>query len=130
MARYGHLTALDASECRQLLAGRSVGRVGWLSGSGLQILPVNYSLVGDVIVFRTQTGSILSELQERMPVSFQVDDLDDETGTGWTVLVQGRSGASVAELPDGFPLPWAPGERQLIVGVAPEHYSGRSVAAE
>jgi uncharacterized protein len=129
MAQYGHLTTLDAAECRLLLASRTFGRVGWNSAAGVQIIPVSYGMVDDLIVFRTRAGSTLSELVRPLDVSFQVDDLDDETATGWSVLVHGRSGAPVATLPENLPTPWAPGERPLVIGIASDHYAGRSIAA-
>ena len=129
MAQYGHLTSLDAAECRLLLATRRFGRVGWNSASGVQILPVSYGLVEDVIVFRTQAGSPLAQLVRQVEVSFQVDDLDDETSTGWSVLVHGTSGAKVAALPASMPDPWAPGDRPIVIGIEPDHYAGRSIAA-
>ena len=95
MAQYGHLTTLDADECRLLLGTRRFGRVGWNSASGVQILPVSYGMVGDTIVFRTMAASPLAELVRPVEVSFQVDDLDDETTTGWSILVHGMSGSPV-----------------------------------
>lgn len=128
MAQYGHLTTLDATECRLLLATRNFGRVGWNSPSGVQILPVSYGLVDDLIVFRTAAGSPLAQLVHAVEVSFQVDDLDAETETGWSVLVHGMSGAPVATLPQEMPDPWAPGDRPIVIGVLPDHYAGRSIA--
>ncbi|MFT3861306.1 pyridoxamine 5'-phosphate oxidase family protein [Micropruina sp.] len=130
MAQYGHLTRLDEAECRLLLATRRFGRVGWNSAAGVQILPVSYGMVGDTIVFRTMNGSPLAELVRPLEVSFQVDDLDDETSTGWSILVHGTSGAAVATLPADMPDPWAPGDRPLVIGIAADHYAGRSIAAD
>ncbi|MFT4295507.1 MAG: pyridoxamine 5'-phosphate oxidase family protein [Micropruina sp.] len=129
MAQYGHLTSLDAAECRLLLATRTFGRVGWNSASGVQILPVSYGMVDGLIVFRTAAGSPLAQLVRPVEVSFQVDDLDAETSTGWSVLVHGMSGAPVASLPPEMPDPWAPGDRPIVIGIAPDHYAGRSIAA-
>ncbi len=130
MAQYGHLTRLDTAECRLLLASRSFGRVGWNSAAGVQILPVSYGIVDDLIVIRTQAGSPLAELVRPLEVSFQVDDLDDETSTGWSVLVHGTSGASVSALPPNMPSPWARGDRPTVTGSAGDHYAGRSIAAD
>lgn len=130
MAQYGHLTTLDTAECRLLLGTRRFGRVGWNSAAGVQILPVSYGIVDDLIVIRTQAGSPLAELVRPLEVSFQVDDLDDETSTGWSVLVHGTSGAPVSALPDNMPKPWAPGDRPIVIGIAVDHYAGRSIAAD
>lgn len=130
MAQYGHLTRLDTAECRLLLSSRSFGRVGWNSAAGVQILPVSYGIVDDLIVIRTQAGSPLAELVRPLEVSFQVDDLDDETSTGWSVLVHGTSGAPVSALPPNMPSPWAPGDRPIVIGIAIDHYAGRSIGAD
>ena len=125
----GHFTRLEGDECRQLLRGQRVGRVSWLSSRGLQALPVTYSLVGDDIIFRTSPDSVLGELAESVPVCFQIDDLDPETLTGWSVLVQGVARRLEGDPPGVVPDPWAPGERPLTVIISPATYSGRAVAA-
>ena len=86
--------------------------------------------VGDTIVFRTMAASPLAELVRPMEVSFQVDDLDDETTTGWSILLHGTSGAPVTELPANMPAPWAPGDRPIVIGIAVDHFAGRSISAD
>lgn len=125
MAQQRQQSTYDEPRCRELLATQSLGRVGWNSAAGVQILPVSYGLVGDVIVFRTRDGSPLAELVRPVEVSFQVDDLDDANATGWSVLVHGRSGASVEALPDNLPESWASLGRTTVIGIAPDHYAGR-----
>ena len=111
------------------MADAVVGRVSWVSPrNGIQILPVNYALVGDLIVFRVATGSLLEELAEPVDVAFQVDDLDRETGTGWAVLVQGVTQAWAGDMPPVTP--WAPGRREVTVAITGSSWSGRSVSAD
>ncbi len=106
-----------------------VGRVSWVSEDGrLQVLPVNYGLVDDRIVFRVAQGTILEELATPRAVAFQVDDLDGQTATGWSVLVQGRTGPWSGEVP--VISPWAPGRREVAVAIEPTSWSGRSVSAD
>ena len=47
-------------ECRELLAAKSVGRVGFNGPDGPQVLPVNYVVHRRGIFFRTAVGSALS----------------------------------------------------------------------
>lgn len=125
---YEHLSNLDAEECLRLLKTHSVGRVAWAGSAGVLVLPVAYTLHGDSLVFLTSPAGVLADLVSPTVVSFEVDDIDVETRTGWNVLVQGVSGPgpdSVLGLPD----PWAPGERSLAVAITPQNYSGRAVAA-
>lgn len=106
-----------------------VGRVSWVSEDGrLQVLPVNYGLVDDRIVFRVAQGTVLEELATPRAVAFQVDDLDGQTATGWSVLVQGTTGPWAGEVP--VLSPWAPGRREVAVAIEPTSWSGRSVSAD
>ena len=80
---------LSVAECLDLLASTSVGRVAVaLPGGPPLVVPVNYALDGEVIVFRTDPGSKLEALREH-PASFQVDAIDPLHRSGWSVLVQG-----------------------------------------
>ena len=47
------LRELSAEECRRLIQEGGVGRVAFRSSKGLEIVPVNFQLFGDSIVFRT-----------------------------------------------------------------------------
>jgi hypothetical protein len=127
----GHFTRLSGDECRQLLRARGVGRVGWRSAQGQQILPVTYTMTGELIAFRTRPDSIMGELVASVEVSFEIDDVDEDTATGWSVLVQGQARGYLDEPPDGLnlPEPWAPGDHPLTVVIEPTNYSGRAVSA-
>lgn len=129
METTGHNTPLSEDECRQLLHSRTVGRIAWASRVGQVILPVSYVMEEDRIVFRTAVGSLLSDLVTPQPVTFEIDDLDDETLTGWSVLVQGESGSGSTPEAGPGPMPWAPGVRPVFVRVIPSSYSGRVIAA-
>ncbi len=125
---YEHLSSLDAEECVRLLKTHSVGRVAWAGSAGVLVLPVAYTLRGETVVFLTSPAGALAGLLRETAVSFEVDDIDVETRTGWNVLVQGVSGPA-PEGADDLPDPWAPGERSLAVAITPQNYSGRAVAA-
>ncbi|HML51441.1 MAG TPA: pyridoxamine 5'-phosphate oxidase family protein [Propionicimonas sp.] len=127
----GHFTRLSSDECRQLVRARGVGRVGWHSSDGLQILPVTYSVSGERIAFRTRPDTIMGEFIQPLEVIFQIDDIDEDTATGWSVLVRGRAFGYLEQVPDGLalPEPWAPGQHPLIVVIEPTEYSGRAVSA-
>lgn len=127
----GHFTRLSGDECRRLLRARGVGRVGWESSEGAQILPVTYAITEELIVFRTHPDSIMGEFLNPVEVVFEIDDVDEETASGWSVQVRGRARGFVDEVPlvVGLPRPWAPGEHPLIVVITPLSYSGRAVSA-
>jgi uncharacterized protein len=127
----GHFTRLSGDECRQLLRARGVGRVGWQSDDGQQILPVTYEVTGELIAFRTRPDTIMGEFLNPLSVSFEVDDVDEDTATGWSVLVQGTAHGYMNDVPEHLllPRPWAPGEHPLTVVITPISYSGRAVSA-
>lgn len=130
MDNSGHITRLSGEECRLLLREHSIGRVAWLSPAGLQVLPVSYAVDGEMILFRTAPESVLAALADGgVPVSFEVDDIDVVTATGWSVLVRGEAGVGPAE-PRVAPRPWAPGGRPLTIAITPSAYSGRAVSAD
>ncbi len=52
------------------------------------VLPVNYAVQGDLVVFRTGDGTKL-ERAHGTKVAFEVDEVDAGTGSGWSVVVQG-----------------------------------------
>lgn len=111
-----------------MLAGHGLGRVAWATADGIVVLPVSYALVRERIVFRTAPGTLLAGLADPQPVGFEIDDLDPETQTGWSVLVQGTSGPGEPG-EGGEAHPWAPGDRRVTVVIEPLVHSGRVIAA-
>jgi len=126
----GHLTSLAEGECRQLLAEHCVGRVCWLDGDQLQVLPVTYALDQGLIIFTTKPDGALARLSGGTPVCFEVDDVDESTASGWSVVVRGTAARSSDGTPAGGQLPraWAPGTHKFAVTITPTGYSGRAVS--
>ncbi len=133
-AATGHLWAIEADECRRLLADAGVGRVVWQAPPGLTALPVAYGVHDDGrLGFRAAAGTVLAHLASAaapVPVAFEVDDLDAATLTGWSVLVRGTAQAWRGDFPPGLSRPWAPGERTVGVQITPHSYTGRSVSGD
>jgi len=82
---------LSRSECLFLLATRSVGRVAVSRHALPTILPVNYAMLGEEIVFATGTGSISLAGAEEVVLAFEVDEADPVTRSGWSVVVVGKA---------------------------------------
>lgn len=125
----GHLLPIEPAECRQLLAERTVGRVAWHSSQGLVILPLNYAYHDGHIIMRVSAKSILAELSDGPEAAFEVEDLDDSTLNGWTVLVRGTTAPYDGDVPVHL-MPWAPGDRDVLVSLAVDAVTGRSVMAD
>ncbi|WP_300078176.1 pyridoxamine 5'-phosphate oxidase family protein [Propioniciclava sp.] len=128
MTPVGHLLPITADDCSLLLAERTIGRVAWASSQGMVVLPVTYVPTDGLIVFRVAEDTLPAELADGHEVAFEVDDIDEETGTGWSVLVRGRARAHEGR-PTELPQPWAPGERPVLVAIEPTAVTGRSVSA-
>ncbi len=84
----GSMEELDEAECLRLLASTTVGRLGFVVQERPIVLPVNYAIDGRTIVFRTGEGTVLNRTALQM-IAFEVDQIDDETHSGWSVLAQG-----------------------------------------
>ena len=124
---------LSEARCRELLAGQTTGRVAWNAPDGPQVLPVSYTMDVGEIVFRTSPYGALSQLRVRTNVAFEIDDIDAEHGTGWSVLVRGSAQAVVQARhleqlwSDDAPVPWAAGTRNLFIAITPRTVTGRIV---
>ena len=128
-ARPGDLTALSAEECRALLATRSVGRLAYVARAGVpDIAPVTYVLDGGDVVLRSGPGPKLQAAERGDTVAFEVDDLDEEAHTGWSVVVVGRARRVPASAGLAAPEPWSSGPRRHLVRITPVRVTGRRLA--
>jgi len=129
------LIELDEAECLRLLAGSEIGRVVFTEAALPAALPVNYLLDGEEIVFRTGDGSKLAAASRNAVVAFQVDRIDSETRTGWTVLAVGEAYEVVvperlAELAGRLPEPWAPNRTAHTIAVPLQRLTGRRLVRD
>lgn len=124
---------LSDLECGRLLASHSVGRVAWQAADGQQILPVTYVFRSGLLYFRTAPHGILSELVRPTDVAFEVDDLDQDRRSGWSIVVggQARAVAAPAEISELLAtdtlVPWANGGRTLLIQIKPSRIRGRTL---
>lgn len=124
---------LSGDECQALLGGSHLGRVALVEGGRPLILPVNYVLDDGVVVFRTDQGSKLDAAVRGAPVAFEVDGVNSERRTGWSVLVRGRAehvtDRSELERLRRLPLvPLAPGAKRHYVRVKADEVTGRRIS--
>ena len=83
-------TVLDDATSRQLLGTVRVGRVALPDEPSPTVLPVDFVVHGETIIFRTVEGAKLEAARARGPASFQADGVDPTFDTGWSVLVRGH----------------------------------------
>jgi hypothetical protein len=127
------LEEIDRDECLKLLSSQFMGRLAVADHGAYppHIVPVNFIIDGDQVVFRSNFGLKfrLSVLAEHS-VSFEADVVDAEGHMAWSVVVQGRAELltddEIAALPEAPWLhPWAPGERARWVRIVPYTVTGR-----
>jgi len=121
---------LDRDECVRLLAMATVGRVAVSMRALPVVVPVNFCLDGDAVVFRTAPGTKLNAACSHAVVGFQADCIDPVYHAGWSVLVRGMAeeitDPAEIEAARQLPLsPWAGGERDHFVRVPLDVISGR-----
>jgi nitroimidazol reductase NimA-like FMN-containing flavoprotein (pyridoxamine 5'-phosphate oxidase superfamily) len=128
------LEVLDRAECVELLThGSFVGRLGLVVDGRPLVLPVNYMVDRDTIVFCTAAGTKLNAIVGGADVAFEVDESRSLVHSGWSVLVRGRAQlvtdeADLAHLRAGPLRPWARGARSSWVRIALDVVSGRRIA--
>ncbi len=125
------LEVLPFDSCLSLLAAVSVGRIGFVADGEVVVLPVNFVMDGQCVVFRTATGSKLGGAEDRIPVAFEADNYDDITQSGWSVMVSGRAevvedDAEIARLSRLGLRSWASAlDRPFWIRIRPTSVNGR-----
>jgi nitroimidazol reductase NimA-like FMN-containing flavoprotein (pyridoxamine 5'-phosphate oxidase superfamily) len=127
------LEIVSPPECDRLLREQRVGRIALVVGAHAEIFPLNYAVSdrGDV-VFRTDPGTKLDMLKDPITIGFEIDGVDADNRSGWSVLVVGearrvREPDELARLKE-LPLePWAAGEKANYVRLRPGKVTGRRI---
>jgi nitroimidazol reductase NimA-like FMN-containing flavoprotein (pyridoxamine 5'-phosphate oxidase superfamily) len=128
------LEILHLGECFRLLGSVPVGRIGFMAEGEVLVLPVNFRVDGQDVVFRTAVGSKLSTMEVGHYVCFEVDSYDAAARTGWSVVARGlaevESDAECARLDaDGIESWGAAGKNCVWVRIRPTSITGRRIAA-
>jgi nitroimidazol reductase NimA-like FMN-containing flavoprotein (pyridoxamine 5'-phosphate oxidase superfamily) len=126
----GQLQVLTRDECLALLPTVPVGRLVYTHHALPAVVPVNFVVDGNEILVRTGYGSSLAAAVRQSVVAFQVDDIDRELETGWSITVTGpaREETDDRELArlSALPLrPWAAGVRDHFLKIGVELVHGR-----
>jgi nitroimidazol reductase NimA-like FMN-containing flavoprotein (pyridoxamine 5'-phosphate oxidase superfamily) len=126
------LEVLDRQECLQLLGTATIGRVGVSFGALPVVLPINFRLVGDRIVFLTGVGTKLDAATCNAVVAFEVDEIDTISHAGWSVVVTGEArevtdGDELAALRSANIPRWAPVGDGRVVALSTTMVSGRRI---
>jgi nitroimidazol reductase NimA-like FMN-containing flavoprotein (pyridoxamine 5'-phosphate oxidase superfamily) len=129
---------MDEAECLRLISAGGVGRIGYTGRFGPTVVPVNYALHEETIVFRTGQHSPMREdlrtgiEHAESKVAFEIDEISPAAREGWSILVQGGahpvdSETERASVTQSGVEPWAGGEKELFIRVIPTRITGRRI---
>ena len=126
------LASLVAYDCWALLEHADIARVAWAGAAGVALVPVNYRVVDGALWFRIDPGSALAREAGGQRIVAEVDHVDAETRSGWSVVVVGT-----AELVEYLDAPdmlvdmriWPAGTPSLFVRVDASEVTGRRLLA-
>lgn len=127
------LQRLDPAVCLTLLQQVAVGRIAWAQDDGtVTVLPVNFVMDGEAVVFATAPGAKLEAVRGGRPLTFEADDLEPALRTAWSILITGHADIvtdpSETERLRKLPLtPWIHSPKDSFVRLTPRHISGRRI---
>ncbi|WP_063767848.1 pyridoxamine 5'-phosphate oxidase family protein [Streptosporangium roseum] len=126
----GRAEILDRDTCMALLETAGIGRIAWSAPNGeVVVLPVNFVVDRDSIVFKTSQGGKLDAVHRGRPLSFEADGMEPALRVGWSVLLVGV-GEVVAD-PDQvrrlreLPAPWAAMAEPVFIRLTARQVTGR-----
>jgi len=127
------LEILHLADCFRLLESVPVGRIGFLARGEVVILPVNFLVDGQDVLFRTGTGSKLASLEIGHYVGFEADSYDAATHSGWSVVANGlaeivEDDEEISRLDALGLAPWGAAADQTWIRIRPTSITGRRVA--
>lgn len=127
------LEVLPFEECMELVASVPVGRIAMIDRGEIAVLPVNHTVHDGRVAFRSAAGAKLDAGIMQHLVTFEVDHYDEETRTGWSVIIKGRADLvtdddDLAALKQSGVRPWSsPTQRNVWVTLHANHVSGRRI---
>ncbi|MET3720430.1 MULTISPECIES: pyridoxamine 5'-phosphate oxidase family protein [unclassified Arthrobacter] len=121
---------LEHHVCWDLLRTVSVGRLAILVDGHPDIFPINYTVDGGTIVFRTGQGTKLAGASGGSPVAVEADGVDAVSGLAWSVVLKGPATAikgteAVLDTAALYLFPWQAGKKDTFIRVSPDTLTGR-----
>ena len=123
---------LSVDQCWKYLRSSYIGRLAVINGDVPEIFPVNFSVSGETLVFRTAPGTKLRALLNGAVAAFEVDGLGPYATEVWSVVAKGSPqpfDETSMHLPDDAERePWQPGIKDHLVAITPTDITGRRFA--
>ncbi len=118
---------LDRRQCLDYLSSGGLGRIAVNVGALPAILPVQFALDDEQVVFSVGVGTVLHRATRDAVVAFESDGLEPDGRRQWSVSVTGiarhladGSGRSAVVAPG-----WTHLETPAMVAISTEYLSGR-----
>jgi nitroimidazol reductase NimA-like FMN-containing flavoprotein (pyridoxamine 5'-phosphate oxidase superfamily) len=125
-------TVLSEEECWEALRADELGRLAYLLGDTIDIVPVNYAVDGTTLLFRTAEGSKLLGVAMHPEVVFEIDGYDAAHAV--SVVVRGiarQLGEDEEHRAEVVPLrSWLGTMKYNVVEITPTELSGRRFALD
>lgn len=118
---------MSAEECWTRLAAERVGRLGYRLVDEIHVIPINYAVVDQTLVFRTAAGGKLLAAELHADVALEIDWFGEDDA--WSVMVRGtlqHLDEDEAERLDGLgDWTWVPTYKYDLIRVVPSVVTGR-----
>jgi nitroimidazol reductase NimA-like FMN-containing flavoprotein (pyridoxamine 5'-phosphate oxidase superfamily) len=126
---------IPRAQCLRLLASVPFGRLVFTEEALPAVHPVNHVVQGSDVIIRTESGRKLDAARRGDVVAFQADHIDEQTRTGWSVLLIGHAAVvtDIDELVaaiDPHRRPWARGRGRHVVRIRGERITGRRLLSD
>jgi uncharacterized protein len=121
------ITVLTEDECWAELRSDEFGRLAYRLGDEVHLVPVNYAVDGDTLLFRTAEGSKLLGVVMHPEVVFEIDHFGEERATSVVVRGEARKLEEDEEhRAENVPLrPWVDTLKYNVVEIRPTQLTGR-----
>lgn len=119
--------ALTEAECWEFLRSQEFGRLAYHLLEEVNIVPLNFAVDGETLLFRTAPGSKLIGVVMNADVAFEADAYDETTAR--SVVVHGSARLlpeDEAHRAENVPLrPWVDDQKYNVVEIVPTKLTGR-----
>ena len=127
MAGDGAITELTPEQCWAMLRTEEFGRLAFRLVDEVHIVPINYAVDGDTLLFRTAVGDKLLGVLMGADVAFEIDHFEGESAR--SVVVRGTVRLLDEEeghRAENVPLrSWVGTRKHNVVEIVPRVVSGR-----
>lgn len=120
-------TILSSEQCWELLRSAELGRLAFRLADEVHLVPINYAVVDERILFRTAEGDKLLGVTMHPEVVFEIDSRDAEQAH--SVIVRGmarRLEEDEEHEVDDLLRSWVSTPKYNIVEITPTRVSGRA----